>query len=91
MHCTSSADRTTSIEHLVQARITDAVITGCDAGPCPNVYKENMLRLGVRLHGLNTMALQNHRVATPNPSLDVLLAFQMLQACSPQVQENEHR
>jgi len=81
--CTSSTDRTTSIEHLVQARITDAVITGCDAGPCPNVYKENMHRLGVRLHGLNTMALQNHRVATPNPSLDVLLAFQTLPSLFP--------
>ena len=81
--CTSSTDRTTSIEHLVQARITDAVITGCDAGPCPNVYKENMLRLGVRLHGLNTMALQNHRVATPNPSLDVLWAFQTLPSLFP--------
>ena len=37
----------------------------------PKPFTENIDRLGIRLHGLNLMAIQNHRVANPSPNLDV--------------------
>lgn len=76
--CTSSSSRTAVLEHLIQARITDAVITGCDGNPCPKQFKENVDHLGARLHGLNLMAIQNHRVANPTPNLDVRVGLNML-------------
>ena len=48
----------------------------------------NMHHLQVAVHGLNMMNLQNHRVTTPNPSLDVLYSFHSIPALfSPQVQD----
>ena len=76
--CTSSSSRTAVLEHLIQANITDAVITGCNGKPCPKPFIENIERLGVRLHGLNLMAIQNHRVANPTPNLDVRVGLNML-------------
>ena len=38
---------------------------------------------GARLHGLNLMALQNHRVAHPVPHLDTLLGFHTLATLFP--------
>ena len=81
--CTSPTARTTVFEHLIQAKITDAVITGCDGQPCPKQFKENIHHLGARLHGLNLMALQNHRVSNPNPNLDVLIGFHTLPSLFP--------
>lgn len=81
--CTSSTDRSRVIEHLIQAKITDAIITGCNGQPCPQPFKENVDRLGARLHGLNLMALQNHRVAHPVPHLDTLLGFHTLATLFP--------
>ena len=76
--CTTSSSRTAVLEHLIQANITDAVITGCDGNPCPKQFKENIDHLGVRLHGLNLMAFQNHRVANPTPNLDVRIGLNTL-------------
>ena len=76
--CTASSSRTAVLEHLIQANITDAVITGCDGNPCPKQFKENIDHLGVRLHGLNLMAFQNHRVANPTPNLDVRIGLNTL-------------
>lgn len=76
--CTTSSSRTAVLEHLIQANITDAVITGCDGNPCPKQFKENIDHLGVRLHGLNLMAFQNHRVANPTPNLDVRVGLNTL-------------
>ena len=76
--CTSSSSRTAVLEHLIQANITDAVITGCNGKPCPKPFIENIDRLDVRLHGLNLMAIQNHRVANPTPNLDVRVGLNML-------------
>ena len=76
--CTSSSSRTAVLEHLIQANITDAVITGCNGKPCPKPFIENIDHLGVRLHGLNLMAIQNHRVANPTPNLDVRVGLNML-------------
>lgn len=81
--CTSPSARTTVFEHLIQANITDAVITGCDGQPCPKQFKENVEHLGIRLHGLNLMALQNHRVANPNMNLDVMIGFHTLPSLFP--------
>jgi len=36
--CTSSSSRTAVLEHLIQANITDAVITGCNGKPCPKPF-----------------------------------------------------
>ena len=76
--CTSSSARTSVLEHLIQASITDAVITGCDGKPCPKPFTENIDRLGIRLHGLNLMAIQNHRVTHPTPNLDVRVGLNTL-------------
>ena len=76
--CTTSSSRTAVLEHLIQANITDAVITGCDGNPCPKQFKENIDHLGVRLHGLNLMAFQNHRVTNPTPNLDVRIGLNTL-------------
>jgi hypothetical protein len=81
--CTSSSSRTTVLEHLIQAKITDAVITGCDGNPCPKQFKENVEHLGARLHGLNLMALQNHRVANPHPNFDVAVGLHTLPSLFP--------
>jgi hypothetical protein len=81
--CTSSSSRTTVLEHLIQAKITDAVITGCDGNPCPKQFKENVEHLGARLHGLNLMALQNHRVANPHPHVDVAVGLHTLPSLFP--------
>jgi len=76
--CTSPSSRTAVWEHLMQANITDAVITGCDGRSCPKSFIDNINHLGVRLHGLNLMALQNHRVANPTPNLDVRVGLNTL-------------
>lgn len=81
--CTSSSSRTAVLEHLIQAKITDAVITGCDGNPCPKQFKENVDHLGARLHGLNLMALQNHRVANPHPNFDVAVGLHTLPSLFP--------
>lgn len=81
--CTSSFSRTAVLEHLIQAKITDAVITGCDGNPCPKQFKENVDHLGARLHGLNLMALQNHRVANPHPNFDVAVGLHTLPSLFP--------
>ncbi|MGB1098357.1 MAG: twin-arginine translocase subunit TatC [Poseidonia sp.] len=81
--CTSSSSRTAVLEHLIQAKITDAVITGCNGNPCPKQFKENVDHLGARLHGLNLMALQNHRVANPHPNFDVAVGLHTLPSLFP--------
>lgn len=86
--CTQEASRTVLLEHVIQTRVTDVVITGCDAKACPPTMINNMHHLQVAVHGLNMMNLQNHRVTTPNPSLDVLYSFHSIPALfSPQVQD----
>ena len=88
--CTSPTSRTAVLEHLVQAKITDAVITGCSSKPCPKQFKENVGHLGARLHGLDMMGLQNHRVANPNPHLDVMFGFSTLPTLFPRAAQQRN-
>ena len=81
--CTSASSRTAVLEHLMHANITAAVITGCSGQPCPAKFKENVSHLGIRLHGLNMMALQNHRVTNPNPQHDLMVGFSTLPTLFP--------
>ena len=73
--CTEPSSRTNLIEHVMHANITDIVITGCDGTPCPASLHQNMARLDVSVHGLNLMSLQNKRVTSPHPDIDVRSAF----------------
>ena len=59
--CTQEASRTVLLEHVIQTRVTDVVITGCDAKACPPTMIQHD-HLQVAVHGLNMMNLQNHRV-----------------------------
>lgn len=80
--CLNKEDRNAVIGHLINEKITDAVITGCDGTPCPLQFKDNFRRLDANLHGLNLMALQNHQVmSTSEQSFEVKLA--MLQMGDP--------
>ncbi|MBL6748694.1 MAG: twin-arginine translocase subunit TatC [Candidatus Poseidonia sp.] len=74
--CQNKRDRNAVIGHLINENITDAVITGCDGTPCPVQFKNNFQRLDATLHGLNLMALQNHRVmSNQETSFEVQLAL----------------
>lgn len=80
--CKNKEDRNTVIGHLIGERITDAVITGCDGTPCPQHFKDNFERLGVSMHGLNLMELQNIRIrSTIEKDFEMKLA--MLQLRDP--------
>ena len=86
--CTPPTSRTTLLEHVIQTRVTDVVITGCDTKACPTSLISNMHHLDVAVHGMNLMDLQNHRVTTPHPELDVLYSFHSIPALfSQQYQE----
>ena len=82
--CTDGASRTRLIEHALQSAITDVVITGCDTKACPSQFLGNMKKLDIAVHGLNLMSLQNIRVDSPHPDLDVHAAFLTLPTLFPQ-------
>jgi Sec-independent protein secretion pathway component TatC len=73
--CLSPSEQEVVLEHAMRAGITDAVITGCDAVPCPKRFCDNATSIGLELHGLNLMQLQNVRVGASNPTIDVQLAL----------------
>jgi Sec-independent protein secretion pathway component TatC len=73
--CTDPFSRTKLIEHALQSGLTDIVITGCDGRPCPSQFHQNMKELDVRVHGLDLMNIQNQRVLSPHPEVDVQAAF----------------
>ena len=81
--CTNSDSRSKLLEHVIQSRITDVVITGCDGSPCSSAFHANMNRLEVAVHGLNLMSLQNIRVLSPHPELDVQSAFVTIPSLFP--------
>ena len=81
--CTNSDSRSKLLEHVIQSRITDIVITGCDGSPCSSAFHANMNRLEVAVHGLNLMSLQNIRVLSPHPELDVQSAFVTIPSLFP--------
>ena len=73
--CTEPTSRTNLLEHVMHSNITDVVITGCDGTACPASLHENMAQLNVSVHGLNLMSLQNKRIGSPHPDIDVRSAF----------------
>ena len=81
--CTDPLSRTNLLEHLINTKPTDAMITGCDTKACPTSMLSNLESLNVQLHGLNLMSLQNHRVIDPDPVLDVELAFHNCESFFP--------
>ena len=86
--CTDSTSRTILFEHAIQSGVTDVVITGCDGRPCPTFFHQNMKELNVQVHGLNLMGIQNRRVLSPHPRLDVKCAFSSLSSLfTPPVRE----
>ena len=86
--CTDPTSRTILFEHALQSGLTDVVITGCDGRPCPTLFHQNMKELNVQVHGLDLMEIQNRRVLTPHPHLDVQCAFSGIQSLfSPPVRE----
>ncbi len=81
--CTNADSRSKLLEHVIQSGITDVVITGCDGSPCSSAFHNNMNKLEVAVHGLNLMSLQNTRVLSPHPELEVQSAFLTIPSLFP--------
>ena len=81
--CTDADSRSKLLEHVIQSGITDVVITGCDGSPCSSAFYDNMNKIDVVVHGLNLMSLQNIRVLSPHPELDVQSAFVTIPSLFP--------
>ena len=74
--CQSRTDRNRLMEHVLNNRISDVIITGCDSTPCPKRLKDNFNSLGTSLRGFDLMGLQNHRPGMPlRPQLDLELSL----------------
>ncbi len=73
--CRNRHDEHAVYSHLLRERATDAVITGCNTKACPQRFTSNLERMGVNLHGLNLMDLQNHRIGGDSFSTDLELGL----------------
>lgn len=73
--CRSTSDQEQAYEHLMRNGLTDAVITGCNTNNCPERFKDNLAILNIKLHGLDLMRLQSHRITNAHPTLDLLLCL----------------
>lgn len=71
--CQSRKDQESVLEHIMRTGITDISISGCDASPCSQRFKDNINFLNVKCTGLDLMAFQNFRIGMNVPEVDIEL------------------
>ena len=74
--CNSRKERLSLLDEIRVNRVTDVLITGCDAKPLPHLFKSNCHSLSCDVRGLELMQVQSYRTTPQNQlGLDIALAI----------------
>jgi len=74
--CNDRNERLSLLDEIRVNRVTDVLITGCDAKPLPHLFKSNCHSLSCDVRGLELMQVQSYRTTPQNQlGLDIALAI----------------
>jgi hypothetical protein len=64
--CSSAHERELLYGDALNAKITDAYITGCSSNPLSKEFKQNCQSIGMRLNGMDLLERQSYRTQPQN-------------------------